>query len=222
MNDKASQKLNLADEFQTEMQLDIAGMHGRFKSILVGVIHEEVLIFHIAPKFADPLQRLTKNQNITVTVRGISRGKAFGFKGAAIKFVRHPKAILLVTYPSQIQTQVIRDSQRVNCLLPCEFTKDEATVKGVIADISTSGCHFKTQVDISEEQADAMQLNNEVDMNFTLPGMDKAITQKAIVRNTYMDDNKIDIGFQFEEIDEQSKQKLQEFIDLSFEVEAHQ
>ena len=219
MNDQATPKLNLADEFQTDMQLEIAGMHGRFKSVLVGVIHEEVLIFHISPKFADPLQRLTKNQNITVTVRGISRGMAFGFKGAAIKFVRHPKSILLVAYPAQIQTQVIRETHRVKCLLPCDFAKDEVTVKGVIADISTSGCHFKTQIDISEEQASAMQLNNDVEMKFTLPGRDKAITQKAIIRNTFMDDHKIDIGFQFDDIQEDTIQIIQEFIDLSFDIE---
>ena len=220
MSDSPASKLKLADEFQTEMQLEIAGMHGRFKSNLVGVINEEVLMFHIPAKFADPLQRLTKNQGITVVVRGISRGTAFGFKGAAIKFIRHPKAILLVAYPTQIQTQVIRASKRIKCLLPCEFTKDETVVKGVIADISTNGCHFKTQIDITEEQADAMQLNNEVTMTLTLPGSDKSISLKSLIRNTYMDDHKIDIGFQFEDVDADSEAKLQEFIDLSFDVEA--
>ncbi|NNJ72995.1 MAG: PilZ domain-containing protein [Enterobacterales bacterium] len=219
MNDSQGTKLKLANEFHTDMQLEIPGMHGRFKSKLCGVVNEEILIFQISPKYVDAIRSLTKDNTPTVTVRGISRGRAFGFKGASIKFIIHPKALLLVAYPTKIQTQIIRASQRVKCLLPCKFSKEDTEISGVIADISSSGCHFKTHVDIDEAQAEAMQLSNEVTMVFTLPGKDKEITINAIIRNTFSDDEKIDIGFQFDGLTDDDRLAIKEYIDLSFDLE---
>jgi len=207
----------LEAEIGTELQLEIEGTEGRVKTTLVGVISSQLLIVHINETIAEAV--LQSDSLPVVTLRGISRGQAFGFKSQTLKCLTEPQPILLVSYPKSIAKQDVRKNRRVKCLLPAKFAQDTTGIGGVIADLSNSGCHFQTSTDLNEHQAAIVQLENSVLISFQLPGKETPKTVEGAVRNTYVDGSTVHIGFEFTDVDSATLKAMDEFIALSFEIQ---
>ena len=209
--------MKLEAEIGTELQLEIEGSDGRVRTSLVGVITDELLIVQITSQLAQLINEL--DELPIVTLRGISRGQAFGFKSKALSCLNEPKPLLIVSFPKSIAKQDIRRNRRVKCLLPAKFAQDTTGISGVIADLSNSGCHFQTSIDLNDHQAAIVQLENAVLLSFQLPGKETPKTVEAVVRNTYVDKSTVHIGFEFTDVDSATLKTMDEFIALSFEIQ---
>lgn len=210
-------RIKLQSEVDTEMMLEMKSINARFRSRLVGVLTDELLIFHLPET---NIRKAITNADIgkNITVRGISRGEAFGFNVEILACMATPAHLLMLAYPSSIQHQSIRNSKRVKCLLPAKFAKDTVAISGVIADISNDGCHFQTETKLNNKQSAIVELNTGVLISFVLPGKGTPKTVEAIIRNTYLDKDSLHIGMQFPEVDSVTRKQLDEFIALSFEM----
>ena len=209
----------LQSEIGTELHLELDGTEGRVLTTLIGVAKNKLLIISIPEKLA--LQLGAEDSLPEATLRGISRGQAFGFKVPALRVLSEPDALLILDYPSSIQIQAIRKNRRVKCLLPAKFGQDTTGVPGVIADLSNSGCHFQASSELNDHQKAIVQLGQVVLMSFALPGREAPKTIEAVVRNTYVNDATIHIGFEFRDVDSATKNVLDEFIALSFEIQPY-
>jgi len=218
MTSPKSSDLKLVSEINTEMQAEIEGFDGRFKVILVGVVEQASLIYSVTESLAPQLDQLLHKAKPEITIRGISRGDAFGFQSTGLRFIHTPSALLFTSFPKFIQHQTIRNSRRVKCLLPGKFALDTIGVAGVIADISNSGCHFQTQSNLNNHQARIIKPDTEVLISFVLPGKEVPKTIEAIIKNTFVEEDNVHIGMQFVNVDSITLKLLNEFIALSFDI----
>ncbi|MEL0035544.1 MAG: PilZ domain-containing protein [Gammaproteobacteria bacterium] len=209
--------MKLTSEIGTELQLEIERTEGRVRTVLVGVISDDMLILQITEKLADVISQLDALP--VVTLRGISRGQAFGFKSQALRCISNPTNLMLIEYPESIQKQDVRRNRRVKCLLPANLTQDNHSVSGVIADLSNSGCHFQTSTDLTNDQTAMLQLEQVVTLSFQLPGLETPKKAQAVVRNTYIEQSTIHLGFEFTEVDNVTASAMEEFISLSFDIQ---
>lgn len=209
--------VQLDSEIGTELHLELDGSEGRILTTLIGVAKNNLLIISVPEKLATQLNNDGPLPN--ATLRGISRGQAFGFKVPALRILSEPDALLILGYPSSIQVQAIRKNRRVKCLLPAKFGHDTTGIPGVIADLSNSGCHFQASSELNDHQKAIVQLGQVVLMSFALPGREAPKTIEAVVRNTYINDTTVHIGFEFSDVDSATKNVLDEFIALSFEIQ---
>lgn len=210
-------RIKLQSEIDSEMMLDMKSINARFRSRLVGVLNDKLLIFHLPEgKIRQALTNADIGQKITV--RGISRGEAFGFNAEILACMSIPDHLLMLSYPADIQHQSIRNSRRVKCLLPAKFARDTIGIPGVVSDISNDGCHFQTETKLNSKQSAIVELNSQVLVSFVLPGKDIPKTVDATIRNTFIDTDSLHIGMQFHEVDSVTRKQLDEFIALSFEI----
>lgn len=209
--------IQFRSEIDTEMQMEFEELEGRIKIFLVGVISNRYLVFSVSDdRKSGSLAKIT--QHTSLTIRGISRGEAFGFRTEIIRIIKDPEVLLFVKYPTFVQHQSIRNSHRVKCLLPAKFAHDTTGIGGIISDISISGCHFQCENDLNQQQAAIIQLNGQFLFSFELPGKEVPKTIEATIKNTYVETDTIHIGFQFDALDTVTEKLLKEFIALSFDI----
>lgn len=209
--------VQLESEIGTELHLELDGSDSRVLTTLIGVAKDKLLIIAVPEKLA---AQLNNGEPLPIaTLRGISRGQAFGFKVPALRILSEPDALLILAYPSSIQVQAIRKNRRVKCLLPAKFGLDTTGIAGVIADLSNSGCHFQASSELNDNQKAIVQLGRVVLMSFALPGREAPKTIEAEVRNTFVNDTTVHVGFEFRDVDSATKNVLEEFIALSFEIQ---
>jgi c-di-GMP-binding flagellar brake protein YcgR len=90
-----------------------------------------------------------------ITLRYVHRGRVHGFRAGVIEYLVKPFSLLFLTYPTSMETVELRRDHRVECFFPAKLSLDQAVIKGMLLDISTSGC--KVQVD-AERIPNARQL----------------------------------------------------------------
>lgn len=213
-----SPAIKLAAEIGTEMQVEITNLESRVKLTLIGVVPGQYLILRIPEKLFQSSGSAAFKTGSSLNIRSISRGSAFGFHSSIIGFHQTPDTLLYAKYPEKIQQHTIRKNQRVKCLLPAKLMYESIQIAGITADISRSGCHFQAKKDFSSEQVKLTQSGEKITLALSMPGMeaDKKIT--AIIKNTFIDSEKAQMGIEFIAVDESTLKSLDEFIAMSFDL----
>ena len=80
--------VQLDSEIGTELHLELDGSEGRILTTLIGVAKNNLLIISVPEKLATQLNNDGPLPN--ATLRGISRGQAFGFKVPALRILSEP------------------------------------------------------------------------------------------------------------------------------------
>ncbi len=208
--------IHLESEIGTELHLEVDGHDGRVICQLIGVLPEKLLILSVPDKV---IAKFTPDTPLAdITLRGISRGQAFGFKVPCLRIINQPETLLMLAFPSSIQEQTIRKNRRVKCLLPAKLEHQSVAISGVIADLSNDGCHFQTSTELSDQQQGIVQIGQPLDITFELPGKAAPETIEAVIRNTFVDEHTVHIGLEFKNISTATKQVVDEFVALSFEI----
>ncbi len=85
------------------------------------------------------------HQSATITVRFLSQNQIYEFQTRLIKHVNEPVDMILLEFPGKIKQRELRSHKRIRCFISAEVEmehKEGSPVKGVIKDISKSGCCF--------------------------------------------------------------------------------
>ncbi len=219
-NNGLKHQVKLAAEIGTEMQVEITNLGNRIKLTMVGIVPGEYLLFQLPEKFTTKAAKSTAfSADTIINVRSLSRGTAFGFNSTILGTSTTPDTLLFVKYPYKIQQQTIRKNQRVKCLLPATLTKNTMTINGTIADLSASGCHFQTQKSkLSAEEIKIIKSEESINIAISLPAIEGEKSISALIKNTFVDADKIQLGIEFEEIDQATMTMIENFINMSFDI----
>ena len=210
--------IKLTAEIGTEMQVEITNLDSRVKLILIGVVAKQYLIFRIPEKLFQAGGTSAFKIDSILNVRGISRGFAFGFHSSIIAVHQTPDTLLFAKYPAKIQQHTIRKNQRVKCLLPAKLTHESTQISGITADISRSGCHFQAKKDFTTEQIKLTQSGKKITLALSLPGKEAEKKLTAIIKSTFIESEKAQMGIEFINVDDGTLKLLDDFIAMSFDL----
>jgi len=214
-----SPSVKLSAEIGTEMQIEIENVGSRIKFTMIGILPKQYLIFRIPDKIDNATTKAALKIGKPINIRSISRGSAFGFTTSIMGITLNPDSLLFVKYPDNIQQHTIRKNQRVKCLLPAKLGKEKVIINGVIADLSRSGCHFQAKkASFNNERIQLTKSNELLHLALSLPGMEGNKSISALIKNTFIDSEKAQIGIQFKDVDEATLKLLDNFIAMSFDL----
>jgi c-di-GMP-binding flagellar brake protein YcgR len=128
-----------------------------------------------------------------------------------------PMRLLFIAFPTSIARRSLRSTRRVECYLPADMysekIKDGDIVRdGIILDISISGCNFTMVRGSAEQVLPEVRMNDAIQLHVQLPGMEEKIALAGTIRNIQRDSQRISLGVQFNDVDEERKNRLLEFI----------
>jgi hypothetical protein len=122
----------------TEVQVEIHGVYGEFKSQLVGQREGHYLIIRTPltpPGIATKLYRGNK-----VLVRYEEEGMAVGFQSDIVAAVTSPEPLLFLAPPALVEEKSLRGAKRIDSHIPCLAAVRDKSTEGTIIDISAEGC----------------------------------------------------------------------------------
>ncbi len=130
------QRINI--EMGTSLLLNIEGIEGKLKSHLIGLIPSEFIIIKAPIGYSGIKEKLFEGNK--VTVRYLQHGQAYGFETFLMTLVTKPKMMLILSYPTTINTVSLRKTERYDCYIPCVLEIEGQDLTGTIMDISLNGC----------------------------------------------------------------------------------
>ena len=134
-------------EFKWDMEIPIdLTLHGevtekglRFKTRYYGMKRGEFLILHM-PGAPQIREHLFKRENLIM--RFMHAGTVYGFMTQVLAHSLLPAPIFFVKFPKYLETINLRKHQRVDTFLKARMQVGQEIQKGVILDISATGCRF--------------------------------------------------------------------------------
>lgn len=209
----------LIGEIGTEMQFELPGLNNRIKLRLIGICAKDYLIYSLPKRLLIKAGLTVFKPQSSVNVRCISRGEVIGFTSSIIRAIQNPDSLLFIKFPEIIQKQAIRKNHRVKCLLPASLVKETINLTGTVADISRCGCHFQLKTDrLSPEQKNVIQVDETITIALILPGIVEENRLSGTIRNLHLDDEKVQLGIEFDQIDKQALEFFDTIIELNFEL----
>ena len=196
------------------VQLEFDGEGARYDAITVGLQADQYLILKLSGGRIPQLNKLLSGSG--VTVRYVFDGVVYGFHTTSIGTVASPERLIFVAIPRIVAERNLRAHRRYHCVLPVALGAGEEAIQGVALDLSSAGMrvrHTKAGEDSGQACKAMCSVDASIDVAITLPGSE-AVKCKAAVRTIIENDGFIDVGFEFEELDESSVSAITNFIDL--------
>jgi c-di-GMP-binding flagellar brake protein YcgR len=195
--------------FGTQLQVELMGREGHFKSILVGMEPDKYLLIKL-PMMPGILNKLYEGNR--VTVRYMYSGSVYGFHSIVLHYVTKPSSLLFVAYPKTIEVLQLRNSKRVDCLFPGKAKIQEKEYTGTIEDISTGGCRFSIPTS-DESTVPKMEIGESIQLSFQLIGCPQPQTVSGIVRGLSLDLTKVVVGIQFDAVSKETVDSIEALIE---------
>ncbi|MFT6899495.1 MAG: c-di-GMP-binding flagellar brake protein YcgR [Paraglaciecola sp.] len=123
-------------------------LHDRFKSFLIGAKDGKYLVLEQpdSKRYGFVRDQLCEGQSIVIrTICEQTTGECIAFRSVVEGIINHPRRLLFVSFPDDIQKRELRGEQRTAIRYPAEIymMKKANRIKGVITDISDGGCRFE-------------------------------------------------------------------------------
>jgi c-di-GMP-binding flagellar brake protein YcgR len=201
----------------TQMQIQLGGMEGPFKSSLVGMVRDKYLMIQL-PMMTGILNKLFEGNR--VTARYIYSGSVYGFHSTVLAFITKPSPLLFLAYPKIVEILDLRNSKRVDCFFPAHAKIHEEEYKGVILDISTGGCKFSIDTACNVRIPD-MEIGESISLSFQLIGRPEPRTVLGKVRTTSRDQGRVVVGIQFDALDSEMANSIEALIESFWSAEGH-
>jgi c-di-GMP-binding flagellar brake protein YcgR len=205
----------------TRLQIDIGGIDIKLESYVVGLLPDDAII--IKHPSTGSLGSITHKifKGNKVTVRYIHGGSVFAFQSELLGSTNDPFKLLFIAYPSLIARHRLRKNSRVQCYLPAEMFLQKRNDKeiipdvgysGIVSDLSIQGCCFGMIKSSNNQTLPHIRIEGSITVQIQLPGIETKIELTGLVRRSVRDANKMSIGIQFNEIDEDIKNRIADHI----------
>lgn len=124
----------------------------RFKSFLIGVKENKYLILEQpdSKRYGFVRDILVEGQAIVIrTICEKTTGECIAFNALVEGILNHPKKLLFISYPKDIQKRELRSERRNTLRFPAKISLANQTnhIVGEITDISDGGCRVEITVD---------------------------------------------------------------------------
>ena len=192
----------------TRLKVDLVGIKGRLDCNLVGLKPNEYFIFDMPPKIFQEELKIGQE----AIVRYLYFGNIFGFRTELMKIMEKPFNLLFFSYPTAVEMHNLRKDTRIQCHIPGTITVKKTDLRGVITDISISGCQFMTK-SYSENIENLIKTKEIVNLVFPFFGMEGLQTSKATVRHLSINQENTSLGLAFDSLGKNISKKLQIYIE---------
>ena len=197
----------------TQLKVEVAGFEGRFKCNLVGLKPNKHIIIDAPPQNVS--RQLQEGTN--AIIRYLYFGNIFGFKSKTLKYLSAPYDLLFLTYPDKVESHNLRKNARIQCYIPATTYIQDVEVRGVIVDISVSGCQYV--VNMSKfDLSDLVKINSTINLAYPFFGATGLLTVQATILHINCNEGNLFLGMKFEDLDPEIYQSLENYIE---EVNEH-
>lgn len=196
-------------EVGTPAILEFGASQERIKSVYVGALKKRHVLFGVALTTGIKAKAREGNR---VTVRYMHKGTVFGFKTEVADFRAHPSPILFLNYPITVEEMEIRGARRVDCFFPCTISAGSAAVEGLIVDISIGGCKLTFESD-PNTYIPKIEAGSKIKADFYILEERNRYTLKAVLMHKKVEDDKLNLGLQFDDSDITFKSLVADYVD---------
>jgi len=192
----------------TEVQLEFEGIEDRYRSRVVGVEPEEFIILRKPAALSPVLFRRSLTPGAGITVRYFFGGSVWGFRTRLLQKVTGLVQLILVRYPKQIENYDLRQAERVETHIPCRISQDEASVEGVVNDLSETGAcvMYRSEVEVGRIPG------CEVKLEIPILGTATPALIGAVVRKVQETGGRCTLGLQFIEGQEEAQTAIRNYL----------
>ncbi len=196
----------------TALKIQLEGSQSRLSSELIGVEEGKYLIIKMPPIQTMGNAASSIYKGGSVVIRYLHKGTVFGFKSRIIHFITSPVKLMFLDYPKRIENQNLRAHKRIDCYLPANASIADNTIEGTITDISREGCQFTVKKLKLDDSANLLKIDNEISLNFQLPGVEKKLTITGKLKSIKKDKDNVNIGILFSDIGIEVQEILHGFL----------
>ena len=186
----------------------------RFKLTLIGYEAGKYLILKYPPQAKNNQYNDVLKEGNGAIVRYIvegERGECVAFSTTILAIAFRPEKLIYLAYPKRIESRQLRQVNRLQTHIPAKISinKDqnydsENLLQGIIIDISATGCRFTVHVNSGflalKKRQVFVHLLSPIDNSF--------VVISAHVRNNQMQGNRLNVGIEFAESEQQKMHNL--------------
>ena len=204
----------------TPLQIEVEGVTPRLNSLSVGWLPGYYLIIkQPVTGFGSIASKLFRGAKITV--RYISDGDIFAFQSEVTGVTTESPRLILLAYPALVVRRSLRGSRRVLCYLPAELLKEQdrgggmrvqIAYRGIISDISLSGCGFDMMKGSADEALPEVAQNETVKLRVEFPGLENKIELLGEIRRSQREGRRLNVGVKFHRAPEPVKSSIAHYI----------
>ncbi len=165
----------------------------RFKTRYYGMKRGEFLIL-LMPGAPQIRERLI--QQCGLIMRFMHAGKVYGFRSTVTGHILAPSPIFFTDFPKKLEMINLRKHERVDTFLQARLQLGQEVQRGVILDISATGCRF-TMERATGGQWSSIEPNTEVRLEFRLTDTDDPIRMPGTVASFSQDVKRATLGIRF-------------------------
>jgi c-di-GMP-binding flagellar brake protein YcgR len=186
----------IAMEFGTPLEVEIEGMELALSCVLIGMDPDSCLIIRVPALKA--IRTLSEGEQISVRYQHYDT--LLGFRSTFIKAMSSPVEALFVAYPGVIERLDQRSEERIPSLLQAEIrTKKGEALRGIIADISLTGC--RCRIKALDQGWPSVQLDEPITLKWRFPEEpDGEQVASGKVKYLSMDARAMTLGIEFDDI----------------------
>ena len=205
----ARSKVALSVSIGTRMLLEPVGVAERFKTDFVGMECRRYLIVRL-PRI--PGMREQFYEDKPVRVRYIHEGNVYGFESRVVSLLVAPFRLLFLAYPENIETLNLRQCPRVDCYLPAGVVLSGKRYKGLVLNLSCGGCQVVVETR-DQDSPPKIAVDEDITLEFKMFASDKNMNLAGKVKNINVNDTRIYLGVKYNELSEDIKNDIQNYID---------
>jgi len=198
----------LSIELGSVLNLQFSNEATRHMFSLIGMDIDEILI--VKPK-AFPQVRHLIDTGVSVVVRYLSNGKVFGFRSRILGKVDKPLPMVFLSYPDHLETINLRQKERIYCYLPAQLVTAQATLPGMVVDLSEGGCRWVAKNPLLPKEIH-LAVNEPIQITFPLPGKCGVLKLQAVIRVVNQEPGSIQIGMAFQHVDHQAAEDIARYV----------
>jgi hypothetical protein len=210
----ADEKPRLPITLGAELLVEIVDLKLRIKSMLVGMEHGRYVMAKI---FEKDLVGRFRSDDVTrspLIVGYTHNDVVYGFRTKLLTVVSSPAKLFFIKYPEKIEKLSVRKKLRHECEVEAQAMLSNDIVELLIVDISKEGCQCVVKTRGSGDSAlySMIQVDKKIRLMARFPETDGGCSLQGVIRNAGKDEDRIRLGVVFEDMPDESRARLEDFI----------
>lgn len=200
-------------ELGARLLITLDGFERNLWSTLIGIELSKYLIIR-TPQIDGIDALLNKGSSVRITY--FFSGTVYGFQSEILEHIIMPSQLIFISFPTDIRKIELRDHPRIDCLIPGKFIVNNQKDSGMILDLSAAGCRFSMMLS-DLDRFPQVEVSDPVELELVIPGSDTTRILSGRVKNIIKDSKKMNIGVQFNNLDNVVISDLETYIKESIE-----
>ena len=200
-------------EWGMPLMIRIKGFSESHKSTLVGMERGDYLICSM-PAIPGLWAKLRDHEN--VIVRYVHKGTVYGFKCTLLNIMDKPFRLMVLSYPTTIETVRLRKQERIACFIPITMDIDGETLRGMVRDISMEGCGIALS---NSREAGLLEVKAPAEAALSMQILGSRVHATIEVVNSRRHNNKLILGSRFKDLTADASAGIQTYIDTMAELD---